>query len=250
MQKNPDKNLLKASVAVESYFDSLLQEQNDTNDTPQENLINGSLNLLAGLEQELERIQPLSDSSDGESDESVEPKISKVARQRKHEQEAEFVPDSTYHDEIQFPMQCLMFQVQQHELSIPLIEMGSVVPWGQELTRLPQSPDWLLGLLKYRDRNVQVVDTASLLSATGKSETGSGRHILVLADDNWAITCDQIGQVVQLCEADVQWNRSSLKGLAMGAIKQSLALLLDPTRLLQHLNAIADAKGLSAEPKN
>ena len=65
------------------------------------------------------------------------------------------------------------------------------------------------------------------------------RHILVFADEDWAITCDHLGEVIRLVEDEVQWSRSD-HGLALGTIRESLAVLLDPQRLLKQLDSQAE----------
>jgi chemotaxis signal transduction protein len=104
------------------------------------------------------------------------------------------------------------------------------------MTQLPQAPDWFLGLLKYRDTNVRVVDSLKLLGIKKGSALDTPRHILVLAQGQWAISCDQLGEVISLQAGDIQWYGTVNKSLMLGTIKQSLAQLLDPDQIVKYLN--------------
>lgn len=140
---------------------------------------------------------------------------------------------------IEFPMQCLMFRVGGHLLSIPLIQLSSVVNWNDSITRLPESPDWLLGLIKHRDSNLRIVDSKLLMNIRREAD-GQPEHLLVLGDGDWAITCDHLEQVVNLDYADIQWKPVETGQLVLGTIRESLSTLLNPpgiTRLLNQRNS-------------
>lgn len=141
---------------------------------------------------------------------------------------------------IEFPMQCLMFRVGGHLLSIPLIQLSSVVAWKQSITRLPESPDWLLGLVKHRDSNLRIVDSQALLNIR-LGAGGQAEHLLVLEDGGWAITCDHLEQVVNLAYDDIQWKPTGPGQLVLGTIRQSLSTLLSPPGITQLLNERAGA---------
>ncbi|MFT4607454.1 MAG: chemotaxis signal transduction protein [Chitinophagales bacterium] len=135
----------------------------------------------------------------------------------------------------QFPIQCLMFRVGQNLLSLPLIEMDGVVRWTDELTRLPQSPDWILGVLKYRDTNIRVLDSSKVLgipAITGQMPS----HLLLLSDKSSAISCDALEGVVTLEYSDIQWLPESGNALMHGIIRETLAYLLSPLGIISSLN--------------
>lgn len=134
-----------------------------------------------------------------------------------------------------FPMQTLMFKVGGHLLSIPLIQLSSVVNWSDSITRLPESPDWLLGLIKHRDINLRIVDSQILLNIDTETVARSG-HLLVLGEGGWAITCDQLEQVINLEYADVQWKSGDHDQLMLGTIRDSLSTLLNPPGITRMLN--------------
>lgn len=133
-----------------------------------------------------------------------------------------------------FPLQCLMFKVGDNSLSIPLTELAGIVRWTDNMTRLPHEPDWVLGILNYRDHNVRVVDSAGILQINVK-EPVTANHILVLGEDGWGITCDELGQVITLEYEDIQWHQKSTNNKVFGTIRQSLASVLNPQGIIKDL---------------
>jgi purine-binding chemotaxis protein CheW len=135
----------------------------------------------------------------------------------------------------QFPIQCLMFRVAGNLLSLPLIQMSGVVCWTDELTRLPQSPDWMLGLVKHRDQNLGILDSSSVLGIPAITGQSPG-HVLVLAGYDWALSCDALENVVKLEYDDIQWHQNTENTVSVGTIRTSLAYLLNPSGIVNSLN--------------
>ena len=214
MPKKYNSGLLNPDSAVEDFLDTLLQESTEKPEKLKP--VRSKSNLLLLPELEVEPAEP-EIVADIEVDQDVK----------------------SY--EYSFPIQCLMFSVAGNQLSIPLINMGSVLAWGDRLTLLPDAPDWFLGILQHREMNVKVVDTAKIIHINENNQQNSEhQHILVFGDDNWAITCDKLGEVIKLNEDDVKWSKQESKNLALGTIKESLATLLDPNKILNKLNEYDD----------
>lgn len=145
------------------------------------------------------------------------------------------VENSTLTPEM-FPLQCLMFKIGNNLMSMPLIEMNGVVEWPGKLTRLPHEPDWALGILKHRDNNVLVIDSAEVLQINRDREQKPA-HILLLGEEKWGLTCDQIDKVVTLDYNDVQWNRQEAIGITLGIIRSSLSSLLNSRGIIDRLQS-------------
>ncbi len=139
---------------------------------------------------------------------------------------------------LEFPLQCLMFRVGGHLLSVPLIRLHSVVDWSDAITRLPESPRWLLGLRQHRDCKLRIVDSRQLLEIDADTPAEPA-HLLVLEESDWAITCDRLEQVVNLDRDDVQWKAQGSKPMVMGTIRESLATLLNPPGIRRELDSRA-----------
>lgn len=249
----PINRLLEPHKAVESYLDNLLHDAVEPVVTESPLIINPSVMFTPALESALDSIDDLivpiaqeilCDEHESEPEivslEKTPEDIASVESAGVIQVASSVEVDAINHDEISqrydFPMQCLMFRVSGNQLSIPLIDMGSVLPWGASLTMLPHSPEWFLGLLIHRDNNVRVVDTAKFMHIPQTETKNEGRHILVFGRESWALTCDQLGDVVKLNENDVKWTKKGVQGLILGTIKSSLSILIDPDKFLLQLN--------------
>jgi len=128
--------------------------------------------------------------------------------------------------------QALIFLVGNLRLSVPLVKLHSVIPWSDKVTSTPNKTDWCCGLLRYRDRNVTIVDTAKLVLPPGKRDAAGAdaqpNHILIVGDGQWGLACHAIGEVLALEPAQVKWrsDRGHRRWLA-GTVVEHLCALLD-----------------------
>ena len=233
MSKKDTSSLLKPKSAVADFLDILLQESTEQPEIAKPVRLKPKIQLMP----ELEKQPPVPEVEAVPIIDQREREVVVIEQKQKPQQEINIPVETVQEIEYKFPLQCLMFSVAGNQLSIPIINMGSVLSWGERLTRLPGSPDWLLGVLKYRDLKVKVADTAKIIQIKKSCEQISEiQHILVFGDDNWAITCDELGDVINLNEDDVKWSEQDNKGLFLGTIKESLAILLSPNNILNLLN--------------
>lgn len=227
MVQKKDNKLLEPASAVEDYFDILLHDDAPEQTPTRARDLKGGILVMPELQSDLDKI--------GDQKEPT-PEIAGPETEPLQQDSAEdSAADEVQRAEYELPIQCLMFQVGDQQLSMPLIDMGSVVPWVNKLTSLPHSPDWFLGLLQYRDKNVKVADTAEMLQIERTAEAEHPGHMLVFADETWAITCDQLGDVIELHQDDVKWSSPDVDSPTLGTIKQSLAILLDPGKIINIL---------------
>lgn len=242
--KKDNNKLLKPDSAVASLLDTLLQESTEeapvkpVKEPPQ-------VILLPDLDNELETRteiqtqnpeQQKSHQHNSDQVSVVETESEKqIAVQEVEKNELLSKESPAYETQYNFPLQCLMFSIEGNRLSIPLIALGSVLPGVDALTRLPGSPDWFLGLLQYRENKVKVVDSSILMNIKRKQATPKLQHLLVLEDEKWGITCDELGEVIYLEKEDIQWAPASSSTMMMGTLKDSLAHLLNPEKIQSFL---------------
>jgi purine-binding chemotaxis protein CheW len=229
MKKKNDNNLLNPEQAVESYLDSLLQEVSTPTSMLKPLSVRDNIVLLTDLEIPEPAIEP---------QQELQHQREQANQEIEQQQES---PGKERRYDFDYPVQCLMFDVAGTRLSIPLIEMGSVLPWVEKMTKLPSAEKWSLGVLLHRGRNIRVVDTAGLLNIRKSADPVAPKHILVFGDGDWALSCDRLGEVVKLDANDIQWNGPRNNGLSMGTIKESLAQLLDPKKIMQYLQGMTEA---------
>lgn len=160
------------------------------------------------------------------------------------------------------PFQSLLLRVQGLSLALPLVKLNRILPWT-EPTHLPGYVPWLLGVMRYLDRTVRVVDTAALvmperLAGAAAPERGpktvaghgrqagesarpadpAGRHIVLIGDGRWGLTCDDVSSIITLDPAKVRWRsaRTRRPWLA-GTAVEHLCAVLDAERLAELLDA-------------
>jgi purine-binding chemotaxis protein CheW len=135
--------------------------------------------------------------------------------------------------------QALLFSVGKLTLAVPLLTLHSVLDWPEDgVTPMPHQPGWCLGLFRYRERNVRIIDTGKLVIPPDRQTLRSdepARHILIVGDGRWGLACDAIGSVVTLSEEGVRWRKAdrSRPWLA-GTVLEHLCALLD-TDALAHM---------------
>lgn len=128
--------------------------------------------------------------------------------------------------------QALIFLVGSLRLSVPLVKLHSVIPWSDKVTPTPNKTDWCWGLLRYRDKNVTVVDTVKLVLPAHKRNSAGAqappKHILIVGDGAWGLACHAIGEVLQLEPTAIKWrsDRGQRRWLA-GTVVEHLCALLD-----------------------
>lgn len=239
MSKIKPNKLLDANTAVESYLDNLLQEATVPNE--EQNLSASAytkkhnVHILATPLTQTHLIdEVVHNESAMETTENISEET--LIDEQKEPAQAVFAKEN-----IAFPVQCLMFKVNDNLLAIPIIKMGSVVPFEGRLTQLPHSPKYFKGILKHRDTNVQVADSLSILwkeKNRDENEVFSPSHLLVFENEDWAISCDELLDVVTLNEDDVKWHSGMTGRLSLGTIKKSLALILNPDAISNELSGL------------
>ncbi|MCP4494662.1 MAG: chemotaxis protein CheW [Gammaproteobacteria bacterium] len=228
MSEKKPSNLLEANNALGYFLDDMLQEATMTAEVkPTSNIVRTDRKLVPEL--------LLSGDFAEEAEATVTDLMAETGTEFATEEDKGIEESSELSAEL-FPLQCLMFRVGDNLLSVPLVEIRSVVNWYDKLTRLPQEPDWMLGILQHREQNIRVVDSASILQIRNSGDSSPG-HILVLGDEEWGITCDQIDKVVTVEYDDIQWSHNTGNNLIYGAIRESLASLLSPQGIVRKLRA-------------
>lgn len=131
--------------------------------------------------------------------------------------------------------QCLLFFVGSLKLAVPLVKLTRIKPWGEHVTATPGRPPWFLGLLAQGGVKTGVIDTARLVFARDRrsqaadpaGEADEPGHILMVEDGRWGLTCDRLGEVVELSPDAVRWRsgRTARRWLAGTVLDQMCALL-------------------------
>lgn len=233
MSEKTSSNLLEQKSALVSYLDDMLQNATETAEAVNletavsiDNMLTARQLVLDSEEQQVSQPET-SRFNDPESSALTEDSVESPG-------EAESTKVDSVMTSDMFPVQCLMFKVGSNMLSIPLTDLNSVVEWQHKLNRPPDEPDWMLGILRHRNNNVRVIDSAAILQIKREEKISCG-FVLVLGDEKWGISCDQIDKVITLNYADVQWHKNQTNRIALGTVRSSLSTLLSSRGIINRL---------------
>jgi len=139
------------------------------------------------------------------------------------------------------PFSCLIVELEGIEIAIPLLALNSIAKWDQETISIPHQPDWHLGMVRYRDENIFIIDLARIILPHKLEETAEqrrenhGSHFLVLKD-NLALSCNGIKEIIKLSPEEVRWrSKVPTKSWAMGTLVEKLSVLLDTNGLIREI---------------
>ncbi|MDO9319791.1 MAG: chemotaxis protein CheW [Gammaproteobacteria bacterium] len=142
----------------------------------------------------------------------------------------------------QAPFECLLFQVVGLKLAAPLVELGGIARIGDGLTPIFGQSDWFMGLLRWNDRNIRVVDTARLIMPERLPALVGGQRppyefVLLIEGTDWGLAIDSATEAMHLQPDEVRW-RASLQNRQWlaGTVLEKMCALLDMSsvaRLLQ-----------------
>lgn len=145
------------------------------------------------------------------------------------------------------PFPCLLLKVHGLSLALPLVKLNRILTWA-EPTLIPGYASWLLGVLRPPglERNLKVVDTAVFVmperlpagSATNPVDGHESRHIVMIGNGEWGLTCEDVSSIISIDPDRVRWRTSrSKRPWLAGTVTEHLCALLDTERLAEILSA-------------
>lgn len=142
----------------------------------------------------------------------------------------------------QAPFECLLFEVVGLKLAAPLVELGGIARIGDGLTPIFGQSEWFMGLLRWNDRNIRVVDTARLIMPERLPALADGQRppyefVLLIEGTDWGLAIDSATEAMHLQPDEVRWriSQQNRQWLA-GTVLEKMCALLDMgsvARLLQ-----------------
>jgi purine-binding chemotaxis protein CheW len=146
----------------------------------------------------------------------------------------------------------LLFDVNGLSLAAPLHALGGICPIEDKLQVVVGQADWFMGLLRWNDRNIRVVDTARYVMperVSGRSHQAGYHSVIILGDSNWALAVNSADQSVNFSPEDILWRQAMGKRPWLaGTVLNNLRALLDIEVLLTMLNA--SEVGTTGHPKD
>lgn len=144
----------------------------------------------------------------------------------------------------------LCFNLEKEEFAIPLISVREVIG-VPEITPIPQSPSYLLGIMNLRGQVLTVMDLRLKLGIKNARTEETAVIILDLGDYHLGVMVDQVNSVVELNDSDVSEkppvDSSKIAEAITGVFRKQdkLILMLDVYKSL----SLEDRKSIKNEIK-
>ena len=142
--------------------------------------------------------------------------------------------------------QALFFTVAGLKVALPLKALGGIHKI-MPIKSLPGQPEWLKGVMLYREQKINVVDTALWVMPEkydqGLAEKLNYQYVIMLGNSHWGLACDTLVNTIALEQDDVKWRETEGKRPWLaGLIKEHMCALLDVDALIALL-----AKGMNSQ---
>jgi purine-binding chemotaxis protein CheW len=133
--------------------------------------------------------------------------------------------------------QCLIFNVGNLKVAVPLSKLGGIHELKDDLTSIPGKPPWYIGIIDYAGDNYHVVDTAYWITPEHSSQMDLNyQYFIVMGDSKWGLGCTSIGNAVTINKSDIRWaSKNSKKSWFAGMLVDEMCALLDIDNFIEEL---------------
>ena len=149
------------------------------------------------------------------------------------------------------PDQIVSFRLADEEYGLDIMKVQEIILIGQ-ITHMPQTPDFVRGLINLRGQVIPIIDLRSRFDFPAGEKSESQRIIVVnVGTRTMGIVVDEVDQVLRVKAEDIEPPPTSVKGIKhdfiTGLVKQEnkLVILLDIEHLLTEKDATAVAEAAS-----
>lgn len=137
--------------------------------------------------------------------------------------------------------QILLFKVAGITLAVSLEKLDGILEWNEDVTAMPNSSPWFLGLLAERGEQIKVIDTGMLV-VPSKFRAHHSREdmqkIILIGDGKWGLACDSVSEVITLRRDKVRWRgESSKRPWLAGTVVDHMCALLDVEKFVELLGS-------------
>ncbi len=137
--------------------------------------------------------------------------------------------------------QILLFKVAGITLAVSLTQLEGILEWSDDVTSMPNSSPWFLGLLAERDEQIKVIDTGMLV-VPSKFRVNHSREdmqkIILVGGGKWGLACDSVSEVITLQQDKVRWRGdNSKRPWLAGTVVDHMCALLDVDKFVELLSS-------------
>ena len=135
-------------------------------------------------------------------------------------------------------MQLVSFQLAQEEYGVEITKVQEIILMG-EITRVPQTPDYIKGLINLRSTVIPIVDLRLRFDLPPQETTDDTRIMIVnVAGKTVGITVDAVSEVLRVSQDQIAPTPPTVAGLerehlcGLVKLEDRLLILLDIDKIL------------------
>lgn len=135
--------------------------------------------------------------------------------------------------------QYVIFLVQDEEFAVDIAEVKEIVR-VMDFTKVPDSPDYIKGIINLRGQVITVIDTSKKFNLN-HSNHGSDKARIIIFEDNqqtWGMLVDEVPEVLRVQKDQIKESPDLLKSKVDKKIIKGLVSLEDRLLLLLDLKNV------------
>jgi len=151
--------------------------------------------------------------------------------------------------------QFVVFTLGNEEYGVGILDVREIVKTGT-VTMIPNSPDFLKGVINLRSKIVGVIDLEKRFLLKREDEEHTGKHIVIamIGDGTFGLLVDEVTDVLRLPKEDIKLPPETITkkiGIdyvtGIGTLQDKLIILLDLEKVLSEKELIQLAKTSARE---
>jgi len=136
-------------------------------------------------------------------------------------------------------LQFIVFSVGDEKFGVDVKQAREIIP-STELTKVPNSPDFVLGVINLREEIIPIIDLKKKLRLNSDSRSNKDEKIIIVELDNNLIgmKVDNVSEMIRLYTSDIADPPKIVKGInrdylsGVGKLGDKLLILLDLDKIL------------------
>lgn len=140
--------------------------------------------------------------------------------------------------EISDEVQLVVFRLGKEEYGVDITQVREIIKM-KEITRIPNAPEFVEGVINLRGQITTVTDLRKRLNVEGHNNDQTRIIIVELGESTIGMIVDSVSEVLRLSKKDIDSTPEIVTSLeteyvrGVGKLKDRLLILLDLNRILQ-----------------
>ena len=152
------------------------------------------------------------------------------------------------------PFECLLVKLAGMDILVPAMTVTFIDKVNKKITRLPLEAEAFQGVITLRDKSIAVIDLFSLISKkissndhqTMQVEEHYINNVIVMEDDSYALSCDEVSEMIMLQPEDVRWNNVAFNNpMFCGVVPEYLCPIINLDSLNMQVAAMPFVQSLN-----